>query len=141
MTGEVVRDARLQARRACAEHDVTDRCDDVVLVVSELVGNAVRHGQPPVTLDLTYEDDELVVGVEDADPSPPASAAPSAAAAPPASPASGGDPAAGGVGGEELAESGRGMGIVAALSRVWGWHRTIRGKRVWARLSCGGPAR
>jgi anti-sigma regulatory factor (Ser/Thr protein kinase) len=29
-----------------------DLLDDVALVVSELVGNAVRHGTPPVSLDL-----------------------------------------------------------------------------------------
>jgi hypothetical protein len=32
------------------------------------------------------------------------------------------------------AESGRGLGLVEALSKAWGWTRTAGGKRVWARL-------
>lgn len=32
--------------------EVTDLVDDAAIVVSELVGNAVRHGRPPVQLDL-----------------------------------------------------------------------------------------
>lgn len=34
-----------------------DLVDDVRLVTSELVGNAVRHGEPPVTLEVTLDDD------------------------------------------------------------------------------------
>lgn len=34
-----------------------DLLDDVALVVSELVGNAVRHGTPPVSLDLEARQD------------------------------------------------------------------------------------
>ncbi len=49
MAPENARDARRQVRLACAGHGVPDdRCDDVVLVLSELVGNAVRHDRPPV---------------------------------------------------------------------------------------------
>jgi anti-sigma regulatory factor (Ser/Thr protein kinase) len=33
-----------------------DLIDDVRLVTSELVGNAVRHGEPPVTLELQLDD-------------------------------------------------------------------------------------
>jgi serine/threonine-protein kinase RsbW len=34
-----------------------DLVDDVRLVTSELVGNAVRHGEPPVTLEVLLDDD------------------------------------------------------------------------------------
>ena len=33
-----------------------DLVDDVRLVTSELVGNAVRHGEPPVTLEVLLDD-------------------------------------------------------------------------------------
>ena len=36
--------------------DLDDLVDDVRLVTSEIVGNAVRHGEPPVTLELTLDD-------------------------------------------------------------------------------------
>ena len=36
--------------------DLDDLVDDVRLVTSELVGNAVRHGEPPVTLDVVLDD-------------------------------------------------------------------------------------
>jgi serine/threonine-protein kinase RsbW len=35
--------------------DIDDLVDDVRLVTSELVGNAVRHGQPPVTLEVVLD--------------------------------------------------------------------------------------
>ena len=57
------------ARRAAAEHvraswprldGLDDLADDVALVTSEIVGNAVRHGEPPLTLDVdTAQDSEL----------------------------------------------------------------------------------
>lgn len=49
------------ARREVGEHvrsawpdlaDLDDLVDDVRLVTSELVGNAVRHGEPPLRLDV-----------------------------------------------------------------------------------------
>jgi anti-sigma regulatory factor (Ser/Thr protein kinase) len=35
-----------------ADAAVADLLDDVAIVVSELVGNAVRHGQPPVRVEV-----------------------------------------------------------------------------------------
>jgi anti-sigma regulatory factor (Ser/Thr protein kinase) len=35
-----------------------DLLDDVAIVVSELVGNAVRHGQPPVRVEVVADDDD-----------------------------------------------------------------------------------
>lgn len=121
MTPETARDARRQARLACAEHGVPDsRCDDIVLVLSELVGNAVLHGSPPVRYAVAPDGPDVLVTVEDSDPTLPAGPAG-------AGTASTSDPT-------DDAESGRGLQIVAALSRMWGWRPTSAGKLVWARL-------
>lgn len=107
-------DARSRARSICAHAACgADRCDDVLLVLSELVGNACRHGGDPVTYDVTADGADLLVVVEDSDPTPPLDA--------PADVALG-------------AENGRGLFLVAAVSRLWGWHPTARGKQVWARV-------
>lgn len=109
-----LRDARAYARRCCAEHGVTgDRQDALELAVSELVGNAVRHGRPPVAYDITVDGDDLLLNVADADPTPPT-----------------GDRGCC----EPDAESGRGLFLVAELSRGWGWEPTMTGKRIWARI-------
>lgn len=108
--------ARADARRMCAEHHVPlDRCHDLQVVLSELVGNACRHGGPPVTYDLAADGHELLGTVADADPTPP----PNAASLPDAA---------------DAAESGRGLHIVAALSRRWGWRPAGTGEAVWARV-------
>lgn len=108
--------ARADARDVCAEHQVPlDRCHDLQVVLSELVGNACRHGEPPVTYDVAADGGDLLVVVEDADPTPPAEFASLPRG--------------------EGAESGRGMHIVAALSRGWGWRPAGGGgKAVWARV-------
>ncbi len=41
------------------------------MVVSELVGNAIRHGCPPITYDVSVDGPDLVVSVHDSDPRPP----------------------------------------------------------------------
>ncbi|MFD3548660.1 ATP-binding protein [Streptomyces sp. NPDC058655] len=48
-----------------------DAADTVVLVVSELVTNALRHGGGTCTLDLTAHPDTIEVAVHDASPQPP----------------------------------------------------------------------
>jgi anti-sigma regulatory factor (Ser/Thr protein kinase) len=45
--------------------------DEVELLVSELVTNAIRHGKPPVRLTLAIEDSRLEVYVRDGSPEPP----------------------------------------------------------------------
>ena len=45
--------------------------DTVVLVVSELVTNALRHGGGTCTLDLTAHPDGIEVAVHDGSPQPP----------------------------------------------------------------------
>lgn len=108
------------ARRAVGDdlrrHDIAKAAiDDVMLVVSELVGNAVLHTvaadgrQLRVSWDL--EADAVVVRVFDG-----------------TAELSLGQPAA------PDAPSGRGLTIVAALARNWGVQCDERGKQVWARV-------
>ena len=106
--------ARGQARAACAsQHLDESRCDAAELVVSELVGNAIRHGRPPVELDMRFDGDDLLVTVEDGDAELPADGTACA-------------------GFDD--ESGRGLFLVSVMSRAFGWHRSSRGKQVWARV-------
>ena len=88
--------------------------DDAALVLSELVGNAVRHADgPSLQVRLRRSGEVLRIAVHDDSPGP--------AAAPR------------GVGEDE---SGRGMHIVDALSSSWGWEPRATGKVVWADVAC-----
>ncbi|WIX98947.1 sensor histidine kinase [Amycolatopsis mongoliensis] len=57
------------ARRAVLDITKTDlpagEIDDLVLAVSEIVDNAVRHGRPPVTMRIWADADHMVVTVHD----------------------------------------------------------------------------
>ncbi|MEU1785494.1 ATP-binding protein [Streptomyces sparsogenes] len=87
--------------------------DDVELLVSEVVTNALRHTAGPVrlTLCLCPADDALRCEVEDADPAPPRARE----------------------AGEED-EGGRGLYMIDLLARCWGSHPTGEGKTVWFEL-------
>jgi len=93
-----------------------DRCDDAALVVSELVGNALRHGRPLVdgtlTVSWTLSGHRLRVEVTDGG----GRTRPELRR--PAYP--------------ETAVSGRGLAIIDAVTEAWGTH-TDRGRTtVWA---------
>lgn len=85
--------------------------DDVLLLVSEMVTNAVRHAEPPVGLEIEVDEDAVVVVVRDGSPSEPVArdAAPDA-------------------------EGGRGMMLVDLLTDEHGVRPQPPGKVVWARL-------
>ncbi|MFF6997846.1 ATP-binding protein [Streptomyces sp. NPDC008313] len=140
---EAVREARQFTRRTLDQWGIGDRFDDVCLVVSELVTNALRHGLPvsrqpaspdapggsppdvapgtchrddqgpPVRLHLMRWTERLVCAVRD-----PSHDSPVARASD-----------------DFSAESGRGLFLVDSFADGWGWHPlagTLSGKVVWA---------
>ena len=100
--------ARAFTRAAVA--GVPVRIDDLTLVVSELVTNALVHGTGDITLHVTGIDDGVRVEVGDDDP-PPASLP---------------------VGNAPAAESGRGLLLVSRVATAWGVRPDGGGKVVWA---------
>jgi anti-sigma regulatory factor (Ser/Thr protein kinase) len=116
---EAPADARSSVRDLFRGLVATDRervislADDVELVVSELVTNAVVHGTGPITLRVRVIDRFVSVGVQDC-----GSGVPRLPGADPSS------------------EGGRGMAVVAGIVSDWG----VRvdgdtGKEVWAILA------
>lgn len=90
--------------------------DSALLVASELVGNAVRHGSctddAPLGVSWDVLPCEIVISVSDANPGLPVVKHP-----------------------QPTETHGRGMAIVAGLALRWGVEPTHGGKRVWAALS------
>jgi Histidine kinase-like ATPase domain len=104
---------------------VTERCDDIAIVVSELLTNALRHAVPgsirtqpawPARLGLLRSECSVLCAVADPSSSVPTPKNPSG-----------------------LAESSRGLLIVGALSDKWGYTAFPSpgdiGKIVWAMLT------
>lgn len=88
--------------------------DDLSLVVTELVTNAVLHAKAPIELVIEQADGCLRVSVRDNDPhlpSPPPPRPPTAALT-----------------------FGRGLAVVEALATRWGATPSGEGKEVWAEL-------
>ncbi|MEU3497111.1 ATP-binding protein [Kitasatospora cineracea] len=127
---EAVRTAREFTRRSLEAWGLGEIFDDVALVASELVTNALRHAlgqsepsrvpvqivpQPtvetlPIRISLVHRAPQVVCAVSD-----PSSTGPIAREA------------------DFVAESGRGLHLVDSFSRSWGWHPLAgAGKVVWA---------
>ena len=102
---QFLREARCQAHNASV-------LDEAVLLMSELVTNAMRHGAPPIRTEVSCRATSgMQVRVSDGDPT-----APTARYAGPDD------------------QSGRGVGLVDMLSDAWGVDPTPNGKTVWFRL-------
>lgn len=105
--------ARLHARQVAWEWGLAQLGDDLELLVSELMTNAVAAARAlePVRLWLLSDASQITVLVWDPSPQPPERT-----------------PI------DDEAESGRGLLLVEAVSRRWGWYpmRGTAGKVVWA---------
>ncbi|MFF4759447.1 SpoIIE family protein phosphatase [Streptomyces sp. NPDC001292] len=106
---------------ASVRKQVVDRLDDwglsgaaftAELVVSELVTNAIRYGTPPIRLRLIHDESHLTCEVSDT-----THTAPHLRRA------------------KAWDEGGRGLLLVAQLTRRWGSRHTAEGKTIWAELS------
>ena len=106
--------ARQATREVLASWRVTHLEETALLVVSELVTNAVRHaarGESVLILRLEAAGISLRIEVHDADPQRPQPGTP-----------------------DGLDESGYGFVIIDALASKWGVSETATGKAVWAEL-------
>lgn len=112
--------ARLHTRQVLWEWNLTRLTENVELVVSELVTNAVAASESiarvfPVRLWLMAGKAQVMTLVWDANPRPPARAEIT-----------------------DEAESGRGLLLVEAMSERWDWYfpEQTSGKVVWALTAC-----
>ncbi|GAB2868431.1 SpoIIE family protein phosphatase [Streptomyces deserti] len=120
---DAVMHARRFAARTLRSWRVTEEADTVLLVVSELVTNALVHTQGPVRYDLTLSADRLRVAVSDSSPRAPAKP----------------------VIVDWESTGGRGLFLVEAVSASWGSMPNGGGKQVWSEIVISppdpGPAR
>ena len=104
-------EARALVIAFCCDHHVQALSDDLCLVATELVANALRHAGTPMTVRLRIIKGGVRLEVEDGSTRPlrPRPAGPSD-------------------------EGGRGLLLVDALSSRYGVEGEATGKRVWAEL-------
>lgn len=116
MAGGAPSQARAFLRGTLCPELALDARDEAVLLVSELVTNAVRHGGPPIVVELACAGPRgLGVRVSDGSPQLPALRH-----------------------GDLSEESGRGLALVDLVSDGWGIEPGTSGKTVWFVL--GDPA-
>ncbi|WP_051969694.1 ATP-binding protein [Kitasatospora azatica] len=117
-----------------------DTLQDALVMATELTANAHCHAITPCRVVLVLTQAAILVEVHDSDPRhPPASVGRAGPAIATGGGAELGDPIL------ALAESGRGLQVVNALSRGrWGFRADLRGKAAWFALTRGalpdGPA-
>jgi anti-sigma regulatory factor (Ser/Thr protein kinase) len=117
---ESVTFARHFTASALERWDLRPLTDDVGLVVTELVTNALRHSLPPrpaepsgpIRLRLIRQAPYLLCGIQEAGTEVPRPREP-----------------------DFIAETGRGLHLVESFSSMWGWVRCAGGKMVWALFS------
>ncbi|TDU89164.1 anti-sigma regulatory factor (Ser/Thr protein kinase) [Kribbella voronezhensis] len=104
--------ARRFVAATCELWRCEDLSEDAVAIVSELIGNVVRHTRSDADLRLELRRQLLTVAVSDTDPGFPVRRPPST-----------------------TRESGLGLGIVTELATAWGANATSTGgKVIWATL-------
>jgi hypothetical protein len=103
---------RKQVVDQLAAWSMTEASFTAELVVSELVTNAIRYGAPPIRLRLIHDASTLICEVSDT-----SSTAPHLRRA------------------KTWDEGGRGLLLVAQLTRRWGSRHTAEGKTIWAELA------
>ena len=129
MDAEAVRAGREFSISSLRQWGVTQRCEDITIVVSELLTNALRHAVPglsrnppcwPVRLGLMRSEPCVLCAVADPSSSIPVPKRPG-----------------------HLAETGRGLHVVSSLSDKWGYTTyttpSDAGKVVWAIFKSPGP--
>jgi anti-sigma regulatory factor (Ser/Thr protein kinase) len=105
--------ARRLVKRALAGWNLHRHDEDLLLVTTELVQNAIEHTHNGGELCLSLTDDAIMIEVADDDPTLPEASVPDLRSA-----------------------RGRGLMLVGALARRWGTRpRLPRGKVVWAELA------
>ncbi|MDX2683064.1 SpoIIE family protein phosphatase [Streptomyces sp. NY05-11A] len=107
--------AREHIRKQLSVWGLDDLTMTTELIVSELVGNVVRHAKGPVQLRL-LRSASLVCEVSDGSLTTPRMRRAS-----------------------EMDEGGRGLQLVAALSQRWGTRYTAVGKSIWTEQTLSGP--
>lgn len=83
----------------------------LALLVSEVLANALEHGEPPITVTVDWDEHRLRVSITDASPAVPVHRRPSV-----------GD------------RDGRGIWLVDHQASAWGVERAPEGKTVWFEL-------
>jgi Histidine kinase-like ATPase domain len=106
--------ARLLISEACLDWGLPQLCTAAELIASELAGNAVRHGRPPLSLVAAARTRYLHIVARDGSPKLPHRIDPPAP--------------------DKLPLSGYGLRMVEAVATAWGCVRTGGGKAVWATL-------
>ncbi|MFG2288303.1 SpoIIE family protein phosphatase [Streptomyces sp. NPDC048595] len=110
---DAVMHARRFTGRTLRSWGVTQELDVALLVVSELVTNAIAHTQGEVQLDLTLAADRLRIAVNDTSPRAPVKP----------------------VSVDWESTGGRGLLLVSAMSLSWGSVPLSGGKQVWSEIS------
>jgi anti-sigma regulatory factor (Ser/Thr protein kinase) len=106
--------ARAYVRGRLAGQNDPDLVEAALVVVSELVTNAVRHAHPPITVRVVTDPTRLRIDVGDGVGTAPAPRRL-----------------------EVTAAGGRGLPLIAGLANRWGVTRTPGGKVVWAEFDVG----